>query len=210
MFPEISRDDVFRLETRNLWLRWPVAADAAIGVSDIGGTGTPEEAAGDPYRDAAILAAWRDDNTTGRDLHLVMTGRGIDRHTIGAADLVPVRGRAEDCGLRLRAWIDLAERGRGLGTEAVQAMVDAAFMLSDTPLVAASTRVLDPASRRVLEKCGFSSCGTGLDPAPDGHGLAASDRFRLDRKAWVSLKGWRVPGVSRQRGAGDAAGCCAV
>jgi len=89
-------------------------------------------------------------------------------------------------------------------------MVDAAFMLSDTPLVAASTRVLDPASRRVLEKCGFSSCGTGLDPAPDGHGLAASDRFRLDRKAWVSLKGWRVPGVSRQRGAGDAAGCCAV
>lgn len=210
MFPEITRDDVFRLETRNLWLRWPVAADAANGVSDISGTGTPEEAAGDPYRNATILAAWRDHNATGRDLHLVVTGRGIDRHVIGAVDLVPVRGRAEDCGLRLRAWIGPAARGRGLGTEAVQAMVDAAFMLSDTPLVAASSRVLDPAFRRVLEKCGFSSCGTGLDPAPDGHGLAASDRFRLDRKAWVSLKGWRVPGLSRQRESGDAAGCCTL
>ena len=29
MFPEITRDDVFRLETRRLWLRWPRARDAA-------------------------------------------------------------------------------------------------------------------------------------------------------------------------------------
>ncbi len=29
MFPEITRDDVFRLETRRLWLRWPRAKDAA-------------------------------------------------------------------------------------------------------------------------------------------------------------------------------------
>ena len=28
MFPEIARDEVFRLETRRLWLRWPRAADA--------------------------------------------------------------------------------------------------------------------------------------------------------------------------------------
>ena len=29
MFPDLTRDDVFRLETRRLWLRWPRAADAA-------------------------------------------------------------------------------------------------------------------------------------------------------------------------------------
>ena len=29
MFPEIARDEVFRLETRRLWLRWPRAADAS-------------------------------------------------------------------------------------------------------------------------------------------------------------------------------------
>ena len=28
MFPEITRDDIFRLETQRLWLRWPRAADA--------------------------------------------------------------------------------------------------------------------------------------------------------------------------------------
>ena len=28
MFPELTRDDVFRLETRRLWLRWPRMADA--------------------------------------------------------------------------------------------------------------------------------------------------------------------------------------
>ena len=29
MFPDYFRDDVFRLETQRLWLRWPTAADAA-------------------------------------------------------------------------------------------------------------------------------------------------------------------------------------
>ena len=29
MFPELTRDDVFRLETRRLWLRWPRMADAS-------------------------------------------------------------------------------------------------------------------------------------------------------------------------------------
>ena len=29
MFPDLARDDVFRLETARLWLRWPRAADAA-------------------------------------------------------------------------------------------------------------------------------------------------------------------------------------
>ena len=28
MFPEIAKDDVFRIETRRLWLRWPRLADA--------------------------------------------------------------------------------------------------------------------------------------------------------------------------------------
>ncbi len=28
MFHDLARDDVFRLETQRLWLRWPQAADA--------------------------------------------------------------------------------------------------------------------------------------------------------------------------------------
>lgn len=30
MFPDYFRDDVFRLETQRLWLRWPTAADAPL------------------------------------------------------------------------------------------------------------------------------------------------------------------------------------
>lgn len=197
MFPEISREDIFRLETRRLWLRWPHASDMRAAAAPVAGAPAPEEASGDPYRDPAVLAAWRDANATGTELHFVMTGRGIDRGLIGSVDLVPVRGHAEACGLRLRVWLDAAMHGRGLATEAVQATVDTAFMLTATPLVSASARVLDPAFRRVLEKCGFGYCGTGLDPAGDGPGLTASDRFRLDRKAWASLKSWRVPGMAR-------------
>ncbi|MGI3899119.1 MAG: GNAT family N-acetyltransferase [Janthinobacterium lividum] len=200
MFPEISRDDVFRLETRSLWLRWPQVADIRALAADAGArASTPEAASGDPYRDPGVLDAWREDNATGGALHLLLTGRDADRRVIGAVDLEPVRGRAEACGLRLRVWLDAEVRGQGLGTEAVQAMVDAAFMLTGTPLVAASARVLDPGFRRVLEKSGFGYCGTGLDPAGDDCGLTASDRFRLDHKAWASLKRWRVPGLVRSR-----------
>ncbi len=197
MFPEITREDVFRLETRRLWLRWPEIADIRAAVPDAGGPPPPEAASGDPYRDPETLAAWRAANATGAELHLLMTGRGLDRHVIGAVELEPVRGHAEACGLRLRVRLDAGAQGEGLATEAVQAVVDAAFMLTGTPLVAASARVLDPGFRRVLEKCGFGGCGTGLDPAPDGRGLTAADRFRLDRKAWTSLKSWRVPGLLR-------------
>ena len=190
MFPDIAREDIFRLETRRLWLRCPQMADVAAAAA-----AAPEDAAGDPHRNPAALTAWRDRGAGGTELHLLLTGRGADRGVVGAVELAPVRGRAEDCGLRLRVWLDEGARGRGFATEAVQATVDAAFMLTATPLVSASARVLDPAFRRVLEKCGFSSCGTGLDPAADGQGLTASDRFRLDRKAWASLKSWRVFGL---------------
>lgn len=204
MFPDISREDVFRLETRRLWLRWPDHADigAAAGTADA--PPPPEAAAGDPYRDPARLAAWLVANASGAELHLLMTGHGADRSVVGAVELEPVRGQAESCGLRLRVWLDGRARGQGFATEAVQAVADAAFMLTRTPLISASARVLDPTFRRVLEKSGFAFCGTGLDPASDGRGLTASDRFRLDRKVWTSLKGWRVPEMLRLNHADSA------
>ncbi|RYC33207.1 N-acetyltransferase [Lichenibacterium minor] len=206
MFPEISREDIFRIETRRLWLRCPQAFDVAAA-ADASAPPPPEAASGDPYRTAEVLRGWRAGNATGAELHFLLTGRGADRSVLGAVDLEPVRGRAEACGLRLRVWLDGRAQGQGLATEAVQAMVDAAFMLTATPLVSTSARVLDPAFRRVVEKCGFSSCGTGLDPAPDGRGLTASDRFRLDRKAWASLKSWRVPGLPQARVDGRVRPC---
>jgi hypothetical protein len=72
-------------------------------------------------------------------------------------------------------------------------------MLTGTSLISASAWVLDPTFRRVLEKSGFAFCGTGLDPAADRRGLTASDRFRLDRGVWLSLKRWRAPDMAPLR-----------
>ena len=212
MFPEITREDVFRLETRRLWLRWPFAADAVAADAASAGPGAVPQAAGDepagddsyePH-DPATINRLRLENSAGSALHLVLTGRGDDRRPFGTVALSPIRERIENCGLLLQASLAEGRRGSGYTTEAVQALVDAAFMLTETPLIAASSRVLDPGFRRVLEKCGFAYCGTGLDMTAAGGGLSASDRFRLDRKAWTSLKGWRMPGGVRQSDGGHA------
>ncbi|HEX4767309.1 MAG TPA: GNAT family protein [Lichenihabitans sp.] len=221
MFPDIVREEIFRLETQRLWLRWPLTTDAAVVPADRpppvqaqqGREALPEAASGDPYGVASSdgagdrigrTEALRAANAAGTALHLVLTGRGLDRRVFGAIGLTPIRERIENCGLKLAGTLDPNRCGQGLMTEAVQAMVDAAFMLTDTPLIAASARVRDPAFRRVLEKCGFSYCGNGLDTPNSGAGLVASDRFRLDRKAWASLKAWRIPGVVHARGRGAA------
>ena len=52
-------------------------------------------------------------------------------------------------------WIGEQFWGRGIATEAVRAVIDYAFSETDVSLLLGSARVVNPASRRVLEKCGF-------------------------------------------------------
>ena len=54
----------------------------------------------------------------------------------------------------------------------------------------AGARVTNPASRRVLEKCGFQWTGAGLLRIRALSSSAPIDRFRLDRGLWASLKSW--------------------
>jgi RimJ/RimL family protein N-acetyltransferase len=54
----------------------------------------------------------------------------------------------------------------------------------------AGARVSNPASRRVLEKCGFQWTGVGLYRIRALNSSAPIDRFRLDRRLWASLKSW--------------------
>ena len=65
-----------------------------------------------------------------------LESRGRDRLALGYA-LAP------------EAW------GKGLATEAAEAMIDAAFSLTSTVEILASVRVEDEASKAVVEKCGF-------------------------------------------------------
>ena len=93
MFPDIIREDIFRLETRRLWLRWPILADAPDAAGFLVSDDTRESASGDPFAAAqiaaevavaaSILADWRAGNAAGSHLSLVLTGRGPDRRSIG-------------------------------------------------------------------------------------------------------------------------------
>jgi RimJ/RimL family protein N-acetyltransferase len=74
--------------------------------------------------------------------------------------------------------------------EATRAVIDYAFTELGHDSLSAGARVTNPASRRVLEKCGFQWTGVGLYRIRALKSSAPVDRFRLDRGLWASLKSW--------------------
>jgi RimJ/RimL family protein N-acetyltransferase len=189
MFPDLARDDVFRLETARLWLRWPRAADAPAIHRYCSRWEVAEFTARIPHpyppgtAERFIYAA-REGNASGRDLTMVMTPIRDDREAIGAVSL---EGRGLD---RLTLGYALAPEtwGKGLASEAVEAMVEAAFSLTNAVELDASSRVENAASRRVLQKAGFQFVGSGLEGAPARGGLVPCDRFALTRAAWTARR----------------------
>jgi RimJ/RimL family protein N-acetyltransferase len=87
-------------------------------------------------------------------------------------------------------WLGARYWGKGYATEAVRALIDHAFTNTDHKALQSSVRVTNPASRRVLEKCGFQWTGVGLYRINAIKSSAPIDRFRLERRIWSALKGW--------------------
>jgi RimJ/RimL family protein N-acetyltransferase len=87
-------------------------------------------------------------------------------------------------------WLGVPYWGRGFATEAVRALIDHAFGDLEHDTLISGARVNNPASRRVLEKCGFQWTGVRLSRIRAINSAAPIDRFRLDRGLWVSLKSW--------------------
>ncbi len=54
----------------------------------------------------------------------------------------------------------------------------------------AGARVLNPASRHVLEKCGFQWTGVELHRFLALGSSTPVDRFKLERGVWSSIKSW--------------------
>jgi RimJ/RimL family protein N-acetyltransferase len=95
-------------------------------------------------------------------------------------------------------WLGRPHWGAGYATEAARAVVDHIFEATGAEGITASVRVINDASRRVIEKCGLRYVESGLDPAPARGGALPVDRFRLTRRDWTSFKAWR-PATSRAR-----------
>ncbi|MCO5064565.1 MAG: GNAT family N-acetyltransferase [Rhizobiaceae bacterium] len=138
-----------------------------------------------PYteRDArAFLAITSNGIAGGATYALTLADTGA---FIGTAGLV-----SRDHGLELGYWIGETYWNKGYATEAAHALVDLAFRETRTNTVHAACRVINPASRRVIHKCGFQYAGQGmLDSIVAGK--VPVERYRLDRKTWVSLRTWK-------------------
>ena len=93
-------------------------------------------------------------------------------------------------GPELGYWLGVPYWGRGLATEAARALIDHAFGDLEHETLISGARVNNPASRRVLEKCGFQWTGVRLSRIRAIKSAAPIDRFRLDRGLWASLKSW--------------------
>jgi RimJ/RimL family protein N-acetyltransferase len=87
-------------------------------------------------------------------------------------------------------WLGVDYWGQGLATEAVRAVIDYTFEEFDTGHMRAGARVANPASRNVLEKCGFQWSGVELHRFESLGSSTPVDCFRLTRSIWVSLKNW--------------------
>lgn len=87
-------------------------------------------------------------------------------------------------------WLGVPYWNKGYATEALHALIDCAFTDFTHDAVQAGARVTNPASRRVLEKCGFQWTGVGLYRINSIKSSAPIDRFRLERRIWSALKTW--------------------
>lgn len=179
------------LETERLTLRAPCLEDAksiAALANDLrvaqNTTRMPH-----PYSIAEAEAWAAAANTRPGEASFVVT---VGDRVIGGCGVATREARGQEPGLWLGYWYGVPYWGQGYATEAARAVIDHAFGDLGHEVLHSGARVSNPASRRVLEKCGFQWIGVGLYRIRSIASSAPVDRFRLDRGLWTSLKNWRA------------------
>jgi RimJ/RimL family protein N-acetyltransferase len=173
------------LETKRLTLRAPCLEDAKTVAMLANDRRIAENTARIPHpyklsdAESFIAAA----NANEGDALFLITLR--DRTVIGACGITMLADQPE-----LGYWLGVPYWGKGYATEALHALIDYAFADLGHAALAAGARVTNPASRRVLEKCGFQWTGVGLYRIRAINSSAPIDRFRLERGIWSALKTW--------------------
>ncbi|MEW9806071.1 GNAT family N-acetyltransferase [Mesorhizobium sp. ZMM04-5] len=120
----------------------------------------------------------------GASYALILAGPEGNGAFVGCAGL-----NVKDRGLELGYWIGEPFWKQGFATEAAHALVDLAFRSTGIAVLYASVRVINPASRRVIHKCGFQYAGQGMMNSLVA-GQVPVERYRLDRRTWESLRNW--------------------
>ncbi|NVO12900.1 MAG: GNAT family N-acetyltransferase [Rhodoplanes sp.] len=123
-------------------------------------------------------------NLDSRDETFLIARR--DGTVMGACGLEWRNGHSPEIGY----WLGARYWGQGFATEAVRALVDHAFADHGYNALQAGARTSNPASRRVLEKCGFQWTSVVLHRIRAIRSSAPVDCLRLERAIWSSLKDW--------------------
>jgi RimJ/RimL family protein N-acetyltransferase len=188
MFSDLARDDVFRIETARLWLRWPKVADApairryagdfkvARWMSVIPHPYPPEAA------ESFILNA-RAQNAEGTALEMVVTTLRNPREAIGGIGLF-----RRPAGLTLGYLFAPDHWGQGYATESARAMVGAAFALTAVDHLHSGANVDNARSLNVLAKVGFADAGRGEEYSEALQGTRMVAKVALSREAWLARK----------------------
>ena len=173
------------LETKRLALRAPRLEDAKTMVALANDRRIAENTARipHPYKMSDAEGFITGANKAGGEAVFLITLR--DKTVIGACGVT-----AREATPELGYWLGVPYWGNGYATEALHAVIDYAFTDLAHEALQAGARVTNPASRRVLEKCGFQWTGVGLYRIRAINSSAPIDRFRLERGIWSAIKGW--------------------
>jgi RimJ/RimL family protein N-acetyltransferase len=171
------------LETERLVLRAPRFEDAKRVVALVNDRRIAENTARIPHPyGIADAEEWIGAvNAQSAETYLITIGG----ETVGTCGL-DIRGGVPEIGY----WLGVPFWGCGYATEAARAVIDHAFGDLGHEVLTAGARISNPASRRVLEKCGFQWTGVGLFRIRPIASSAPLDLFRLERSIWASLKSW--------------------
>ena len=172
------------LETKRLALRPPRLADAKTVAMLANDRRIAENTARipHPYKTSDAESFIGGASKAGEVVFLIALR---DKTVIGACGIMLQEDTPE-----LGYWLGVPYWNQGYATEALHAVIDYAFTDLAHEAVQAGARVTNPASRRVLEKCGFQWTGVGLYRISSIKSSAPIDRFRLERGIWSALKGW--------------------
>ena len=171
------------LETRRLLLRAPGIADAAAIAALANDRRIAENTLRipHPYAHADALAFITAASTDDETVFLITVG---GTRMIGACGISRFDGHQPQIGY----WLGVPFWRQGYASEAASALIDHAFADLGCEALFGTARVSNPASRRVLEKCGFKWTGVSLSRIRALGSSAPVDRLRLDRARWASLK----------------------
>lgn len=197
MFPEITHDDVFRLETERLWLRWPRLADAAAFVVLLNDPEvTRHTTLPRPYQSTdaeGFIHFAREANAAGESLYLVLAPKRDPNAPIGVISAEGAQSRGAS---QLGYWLGRPYWGQGLMSEAAGAFVDLVFKITSLERIISAAAPGNLASLRLQERLGFVQTGRAEIDAPHAGGSLEVIATELKRGVAHTTYGARRPKLS--------------